>query len=750
MRFTRLSRTVWFLSLVPLSLMTGLAPANATSTSSLFFNVNAGDSGSYSASSPSIWKDLAGSRNGTIVGNLSFDSNAGALVFPGGISSTNSNGYVDMGSGFNNFGAGITIEFEGHFGAVNQGWERIFDFGNGPESDNIWVGVLGEAWAPNELAIELWDGNVGKGRCISTGGVLSPSNTFAKWVITVGKDPNAAQGDPIKCRMYKNGVEIQTRVGPCWSSYNCSTAALGSTYDFLPRNVTRANNYIGRSNWGTDAAFNGAIKYVRIYTAALTQQDVTNNATTYTLTYSTTGFDSGTAPAAKTGNGLITLDGNTGNLAKAGHTFAGWATAANPSTVITGSYNLTADTTLQPVWTPNTYTVTYEEHGGSSVTDGSFTHGGSLTYPANPTRTGYSFQGWFTSDTGGTAQTASQVVAGNTSVTLHAQWTPVTYSITYDTHGGSAVVDGSYTIGSTVTLPSTPTRDGYTFAGWFTTDTGGTALGATYSPPGTGAITVHAQWTANTLTVTYDTHGGSIINSGTTTTGSTINASPGTPTRAGYTFNGWFTAATGGTAITFPYTHGQTGNFTLHAQWTPNTTAPPDSSNTNTPSTSNDTGAASPPSTTAPASSTVASPAIALEPETVAASQAAPTIAGPTIAGPRNVRGGKTVSWVANGFAPGESVVMKVGNSGTTKTLVADEDGRVRLTVKLSSATTNRSVTVRAVSRTASVSQTFEVTASTTNLPVSGSHVAATIFFAALSILIGHVMLSRHATEDVT
>lgn len=69
------------------------------------------------------------------------------------------------------------------------------------------------------------------------------------------------------------------------------------------------------------------------------------------------------------------------------------------------------------------------------------------------------------------------------------------------------------------------------------------------------------------LTVTFDSQGGSSVSNGTTTVGGTV-ADPGNPTRSGFTFNGWFTASSGGSAITFPYTHGQTADFTLFAQWT--------------------------------------------------------------------------------------------------------------------------------------------------------------------------------------
>lgn len=70
------------------------------------------------------------------------------------------------------------------------------------------------------------------------------------------------------------------------------------------------------------------------------------------------------------------------------------------------------------------------------------------------------------------------------------------------------------------------------------------------------------------MTVSYDEQGGSSVSDGSTTTGGSINTSPGEPTRSGYTFNGWFAASTGGSSISFPYTHGRTANFTLYAQWT--------------------------------------------------------------------------------------------------------------------------------------------------------------------------------------
>lgn len=69
------------------------------------------------------------------------------------------------------------------------------------------------------------------------------------------------------------------------------------------------------------------------------------------------------------------------------------------------------------------------------------------------------------------------------------------------------------------------------------------------------------------FSVTYDSQGGTSIPAGATSVNTALT-NPGTPIRDGYIFAGWFTSPEGGTAITFPYTHGQTSSFTLYAQWT--------------------------------------------------------------------------------------------------------------------------------------------------------------------------------------
>ena len=165
----------------------------------------------------------------------------------------------------------------------------------------------------------------------------------------------------------------------------------------------------------------------------------------------------------------------------------------------------------------------------------------------------------------------SYIPPSNADFSLYAQWTANPLTVTYDSRGGSSITSGStVTDGSIASSPGTPTRAGYTFNGWFAASSGGTAISFPWTHGKTANFTLYAQWTANSLIVTYDSRGGSSITSGSTVTDGSIASSPGTPTKGTDVFKGWYTATSGGSAISFPWTHGKTANFTLYAQWVTN------------------------------------------------------------------------------------------------------------------------------------------------------------------------------------
>jgi len=155
-------------------------------------------------------------------------------------------------------------------------------------------------------------------------------------------------------------------------------------------------------------------------------------------------------------------------------------------------------------------------------------------------------------------------------------YTLTSHNITYNANGGTgAPAPGSGLSGATVTLSSaTPTRDGYTFAGWNTQvdDNGDSYAAGDELTLGTTDVTLYAQWTPIEYTVTYNLNGGT----GTAPSSTPVNyAATATvtsdlPSRSGYWFNGWNTAADGsGNAYASGRTFTMLGDVTLYAQWVP-------------------------------------------------------------------------------------------------------------------------------------------------------------------------------------
>ena len=170
--------------------------------------------------------------------------------------------------------------------------------------------------------------------------------------------------------------------------------------------------------------------------------------------------------------------------------------------------------------------VTYKD-GDSEYAKQVLPSGTLATRPDAPAATpGYTFGGWNKTD--GTAwDYASDKVTDN--ITLYAKWAANTYTITFDTAGGSEIAPITQDYGTVITAPEAPTREGYTFIGW------DKEIPTTMPAEN---MTVTAQWEINQYTITFDTAGGSEIAPITQDYGTAITA-PADPTREGYTFMGW-------------------------------------------------------------------------------------------------------------------------------------------------------------------------------------------------------------------
>ena len=299
-----------------------------------------------------------------------------------------------------------------------------------------------------------------------------------------------------------------------------------------------------------------------------------------TFTGPTSGASINTGGASVSGTGGIAFLGATANGLVGTYNVtvsAGGATPAN--------FNLT---------NRNPNGVTYDGNGvtgGSVPVDGNYyPAAGMVTVLGNTgslTRIGSTFSGWNTAANGG----GTNYVGGNTfaisaNVTLYAQWTPVTYGVTYNANGstgGTAPVDGNaYAPGATVAVLGNTgalVKTGSTFAGWNTVANGsGTnySTGATFAM-GSANVILYARWTPVTYGVTYNangsTGGAAPVDGNAYAAGATIVvlANTGALVKTTSTFAGWNTAANGsGTTYLGGATFAMgSANVIVYALWTP-------------------------------------------------------------------------------------------------------------------------------------------------------------------------------------
>ena len=211
-----------------------------------------------------------------------------------------------------------------------------------------------------------------------------------------------------------------------------------------------------------------------------------------------------------------------------------------------------------------TYTITLNKNGGVGSQMANSTH--TYDIPKNLlqntyTRTGYTFQGWART-TGGEKEFDDKASVMNLTTTqsaqvyLYAVWKPNTYTVSYNSHGGSSCTNFNVTFAKPYGTLCTPTRTGYTFDGWYLESTYENKVVSTTNATTPGDHELHAKWIGNTYTATFNKNGATSI--GKTSLQCTVSNTAGnctvtapSITRSGFTITGWNTSATAttGTAV---------------------------------------------------------------------------------------------------------------------------------------------------------------------------------------------------------
>lgn len=307
-------------------------------------------------------------------------------------------------------------------------------------------------------------------------------------------------------------------------------------------------------------------------------QSVSATWTTYYYKYVTFNANQGSGSMSQQ-----TIE-NSGKLkanafSRTGYTFDGWATSSTGSKAYDNQGDISAtsgskgNVTLYARWKANTYTVTLDRQNGTggsgSVTA---TYASAMPSMTKPTRTGYTFQGYYTEANGkGTKYyNANGTSAKNwdktAATTLYAYWTAENYTISYTLNGGSVSGNpANYNIETATFTLNNPTRTGYTFKGWTGSNGNTPQTNVQIAKGSTGNKTYTANWTPITYTITYDLAGGQGTNPATYTVETpTFQLAV---TRLGYTFLGW-TGSNG--EVPQPIVQiatGSTGNKNYTANW---------------------------------------------------------------------------------------------------------------------------------------------------------------------------------------
>lgn len=420
-----------------------------------------------------------------------------------------------------------------------------------------------------------------------------------------GTSPTASYGSPVFTAQYtpiQYTVSYDSNGGSLITDDSLKTYNIESTYS-LPASIRTGYSFLG---WRVKNSDDGIWEAGKTYPAGYKFTGMHGNielvAAWETLT-STVTLDLAADETISGSNKLnyafassLTIN----SPEKKGYTFKGWRVKATPGSGNTWNigyeYLLTAgeasvtlpggklgDVTLEPIWTKNTYTITFNSDGGTVYENRSYTVEDTVTLPA-PVKNGYSFNGWTVTVHDSDYNWTSNGYNGGASlkgmygsVTLNANWTKTPYKATFNANGGSvSIAELPYDIESgTPNLP-TAARDGYTFDSWEVEsfDVGASwKVGDKYTDAlpanNYGNVKLKAVWKPTTYTIHFSDGKEQQYNIEQTVT---IPASA----RDGYDFVKWTVASTNGNwgDVGTEYTDGQTvsgkfGNVVLTAVYTP-------------------------------------------------------------------------------------------------------------------------------------------------------------------------------------
>ena len=454
-----------------------------------------------------------------------------------------------------------------------------------------------------------WDIEIGKPQTVAVTADRWPKKTgydFLGWTV-VGADgtPDSVRNIPAKDSWTNEEEDLFDFVMPDndviitrnWKAHtydvvfdsNGGTGRMGSIFNIkydetktLPKSTFTREGY-QFTGWRLWHSLSGDFYEDEAEIKNLTAQDDVQarlyaqwEAEVHTITFDQPGY---VPITAKTGESITPPD----DPVKTGYRFTGWQGDDEKVYQKDALKRMPGkDLNLTALWKPLIYTITYtgmDDAAAGENTPRKHTYGTDTVIP-EPSRTGYAFAGWRVN--GGT-KAVKELTLGATDytadITLEATWTAGTYSVSFEKNAADAtgtMADQEFAFGETKALSANQfTRTGYQFLGWNTrpVETGlevDYANMAEYTLAQAENVTLYAHWYLTAYGVRYELNGGTMPEEGCpdSYTVESEDASLSEPTKAGYTFAGWYTTSTfaAGTEVTkLPGDHAE--NLTLYAKW---------------------------------------------------------------------------------------------------------------------------------------------------------------------------------------
>lgn len=250
---------------------------------------------------------------------------------------------------------------------------------------------------------------------------------------------------------------------------------------------------------------------------------------------------------------------------KEGHVFLGWYKEALHTNLYDFNSPVTGALVLYAKWELAEYSVEFDSNGGSDVESVGAFHGDKVTKPADPTKLGYTFKGWFADEELEAAYDFNADVVED--LVLYAKWEIVQYNLAFVLNGGEdgeQFNNAKYTVeDADITLP-VPVRTNYDFMGWYDNHTFAGEAWTVIEKGSTVDFRFYAKWELTKHAVEFDSNEGSAVATQNVTHGEKAEV-PAAPTKADFVFGAWFSDA----ALTqlFDFNVAIEAPIKLYAKW---------------------------------------------------------------------------------------------------------------------------------------------------------------------------------------